>query len=48
MWINKITVHDYRAFQKEFNMKLSKNVTVIAGLNGVGKSTLLAMADCKK
>lgn len=43
MWINKITVHDYRAFQKEFNMKLSKNVTVIAGLNGVGKSTLLAI-----
>lgn len=43
MWINKITVHDYRAFQKEFNMKLSKNVTVIAGLNGIGKSTLLAI-----
>ena len=43
MWINQITVHDYRAFQKQFNMKLSKNITVIAGLNGVGKSTLLAI-----
>lgn len=43
MWIKELKVHDYRAFQKEFHMNLSKNVTVIAGLNGVGKSTLLAI-----
>lgn len=43
MWIKQIDVHNYRAFQKDFTMNLSQNITVIAGLNGVGKSTLLAI-----
>lgn len=43
MWINKLKLYDYRAFQKECSMNLGKNVTVIAGMNGVGKSTILAV-----
>ncbi|MFR0541205.1 AAA family ATPase [Lactobacillus delbrueckii] len=43
MWIKSLTIHDYRAFQREFNIELSSNLTAIAGENGVGKSTLLAV-----
>lgn len=43
MWINKLTLHDYRAFQKECTIELGKNITVIAGMNGIGKSTILAV-----
>lgn len=43
MWIDKLHIEDYRAFQKPFNINLSKNLTVIAGMNGVGKSTILAI-----
>lgn len=43
MWIKSLTIHDYRAFQREFNIELSPNLTAIAGENGVGKSTLLAV-----
>lgn len=43
MWINKLKLHDYRAFQEECTMNLGKNITVIAGMNGVGKSTILAV-----
>lgn len=43
MWIRSLTIHNYRAFQREFNIELSPNLTAIAGENGVGKSTLLAV-----
>lgn len=43
MWINKLTLHDYRAFKKECTIELGKNITVIAGMNGIGKSTILAV-----
>ena len=43
MWINRLTIHDYRAFQEKFDLTLSPNLTAIAGENGVGKSTLLAV-----
>lgn len=43
MWINKLTLHDYRAFKEECTIELGKNITVIAGMNGIGKSTILAV-----
>lgn len=43
MWIKSLTVHDFRAFQKEFHMDLGRYITAIGGLNGIGKSTLLAI-----
>lgn len=43
MWIDKLHIENYRAFQKPFDINLSKNLTVIAGMNGVGKSTILAI-----
>lgn len=43
MYISKLKVHDFRAFQDPFEIRLSKNITAISGLNGIGKSTLLAI-----
>lgn len=43
MWISKLELHDYRAFQKKCSIELGKNITVIAGMNGIGKSTILAV-----
>lgn len=43
MYISKLKVHDFRAFQDPFEIQLSKNITAISGLNGIGKSTLLAI-----
>lgn len=43
MYISKIDIHDFRAFQKPFSMELGRYVTVISGLNGIGKSTILAI-----
>lgn len=43
MWIKQLTIHDYRAFQEETTINLNKNLTLISGLNGVGKSTILAV-----
>ena len=43
MWIKDLNIKDYRAFQKETNIELSKHLTAIAGMNGVGKSTILAI-----
>ncbi|ODP94802.1 AAA family ATPase [Levilactobacillus brevis] len=43
MYISKLRVHDFRAFQDPFEIQLSKNITAISGLNGIGKSTLLAI-----
>lgn len=43
MYIDKMKVHDFRAFQKPFELKLGRYITAISGLNGIGKSTLLAI-----
>ncbi|WP_182438009.1 AAA family ATPase [Bombilactobacillus bombi] len=43
MYISKIDIHDFRAFQKPFSMELGRYITVISGLNGIGKSTILAI-----
>ncbi len=43
MWIEKLEIKDYRAFQKSTKLNLSKNLTAISGMNGVGKSTILAI-----
>lgn len=45
MWIKQLTIQDYRAFQDKTTIELNKNLTVIAGMNGVGKSTILAIAS---
>lgn len=47
MWVNKIELHDFRAFQNHFEMNLAKNITCISGHNGIGKSTILAvLSNC--
>lgn len=47
MWINKIELHDFRAFQNKFEMNFGKNITCISGHNGIGKSTILAvLSNC--
>lgn len=43
MYISSLSIHDFRAFQKPFNMTLGRYMTVISGLNGIGKSTILAI-----
>lgn len=43
MWIKSLRIRDFRAFQKETSINFSKRITAISGLNGVGKSTLLAI-----
>lgn len=43
MWIKSLTIKEFRAFQKETTINFNKRITAISGLNGVGKSTLLAI-----
>ena len=43
MYIKKLVVQDFRAFQKKFTIHFSKNITAISGQNGIGKSTILAI-----
>lgn len=43
MYISKMSIEGFRAFQSKFELDLNKNITVISGLNGIGKSTLLAL-----
>lgn len=43
MRIKSIKIHDFRAFQEPFELSLGKYITAIAGLNGIGKSTILAI-----
>lgn len=43
MRINSVSIHDYRAFQEPFSLNLGKYITAISGLNGIGKSTILAI-----
>lgn len=47
MWANKISLFEFRAFEKPFEMDLAKNITCISGHNGIGKSTILAvLSNC--
>lgn len=52
MWINKIKIKNFRAFSNSteetaedefFEIPLGKNITCLAGHNGIGKSTVLAL-----
>lgn len=43
MWIKQLTIHNYRAFHEETTINLNKHLILISGLNGVGKSTILAV-----
>lgn len=53
MYINKLTIKNFRAFsekhqdgsQKEYTFNFSPNLNCIAGHNGIGKSTLLAILN---
>lgn len=47
MWVNNITINEFRAFQNEISINLSKHITCISGHNGIGKSTILAiLSNC--
>lgn len=43
MYIKGITIKNYRAFQQPTKVPLKKGVNIITGLNGIGKSTILAL-----
>ena len=46
LYISKLKIKNFRAFSeedKEYEFELGSNITCIAGHNGIGKSTLLAM-----
>lgn len=43
MRIESIDIQNFRAFQEPFHMALGKYITAISGLNGIGKSTILAI-----
>lgn len=43
MWISRLDIKNFRAFQKETTINFSQRLTAISGLNGLGKSTLLAI-----
>lgn len=53
MYINKLTIKNFRAFseehqdgsQREYTFNFSPNLNCIAGHNGIGKSTLLAILN---
>lgn len=42
MRIQEIELNEFRVFKKSTKIELAKNVTAISGVNGVGKSTILA------
>lgn len=47
MWINKIEIEKFRAFQNPLSIEFAQRITCIAGRNGTGKSTLLAiLSNC--
>lgn len=43
MYIDKVDIHNFRAFQHPFSLHLGRYITAISGLNGIGKSTILAI-----
>ncbi len=43
MRIRNIEIGNFRAFQQPTKISLAQNVTVLTGLNGLGKSTVLAL-----
>lgn len=43
MRIKSVDIQNFRAFQEPFHMELGKYITAISGLNGIGKSTILAI-----
>ncbi len=43
MWIKDLKIQDYRAFQHKVKINLNQHLTAISGMNGVGKSTILAV-----
>lgn len=47
MWIDKLELKEFRAFETPMKMIFSKNITCISGHNGIGKSTILAaLSNC--
>lgn len=43
MKVTSIQVHDFRAFQDQTTLNIGQCLTAISGLNGLGKTTLLAV-----
>lgn len=43
MRIESLSINKFRAFQNSVSLALGKNITCISGVNGVGKSTILAI-----
>lgn len=43
MHIEKVKINSFRAFQNETTINLGSNITCISGVNGIGKSTILAI-----
>jgi predicted ATPase len=43
MRIESLSINKFRAFQNPVSLALGKNITCISGVNGVGKSTILAI-----
>lgn len=43
MYVSQITIEEFRGFKAPTTIKLGKLITCIAGHNGVGKSTILAI-----
>lgn len=43
MSIKDLKIQDYRAFQHKVKINLNQHLTAISGMNGVGKSTILAV-----
>lgn len=43
MFISKMKISNFRSFQKETEFNLVRGINLITGLNGIGKSTILAL-----
>lgn len=43
MYINKMTITNFRSFQKKTELEFVHGINLITGLNGIGKSTILAL-----
>lgn len=43
MYINNLSIKNFRAYRPSFSVDFAEGVTIISGQNGIGKSTILAL-----